>query len=274
LVLKRREGRVRRRDFIKSIGGAAIAWPLAAPAQQSAKPPTIGYLGAATPATQGQLAAAFVQRLRELGWNEGRNLAIEYRWAEGRRERYAEIAAEFVRRNVDVIVTSGDAAMTAKQATSVIPIIFAVAADPVGAGLVASLAQPGGNVTGLSTQFSDTGSKKLELLHEAVPGLRRLAILGNVGYPASVIEMNDVQAAARTLGLEVITLEIRRAEDIAPAFITLKDRAGAQGRATGRPPDSGTNQVQLRDQPQDRQGHLVGDREQSDWDVKTESVRS
>ena len=112
------------------------------------------------------------------------------------------------------------------------------------------------------------------LLREAVPGLRRLAILGNVGYPASVIEMNDVQAAARTLGLEVITLEIRRAEDIAPAFITLKDRAGAQGRATGRPPDSGTNQVQLRDQPQDRQGHLVGDREQSDWDVKTESVRS
>ena len=117
--------------------------------------------------------------------------------------------------------------MAAKQATSVIPIVFAVAADPVGAGLVASLARPGGNVTGLSTQFSDTGGKKLELLREVVPGLRRLAILGNVGYPAAVTEMDNVKAAARTLGLEVINLEIRRAEDIAPAFMTLKDRAGA-----------------------------------------------
>src|SRR5262249_43964043 len=172
-------------------------------------------------------ADSFVQRLRELGWVEGRNVAIEYRWAEGRSERYAEIAAEFVQRNVDVIVTSGVAAIAAKQATSAIPIVFAVAADPVGAGLVASLARPGGNVTGLSTQFAETGTKKLELLREAVPGLRRLAMLGKVGYRAAVIEMDEVREAARTLGLEVTVLEIRRAQDIAPGFTTLRDRAEA-----------------------------------------------
>ena len=179
------------------------------------------------PSSWGKWVAAFVQRLRELGWSEGRTIAIEYRWAEGRSERYAEIAAEFVRRNVDVIVTSGVAALAAKQATSVIPIVFAVASDPVGAGLVASLARPGGNLTGLSTQLADTGGKKLELLREAVPGLRRLAILANAGYPASVIEMGEVRTAARTLGLEVAALEIRRVEDIAPAFAALKDRAEA-----------------------------------------------
>jgi putative ABC transport system substrate-binding protein len=218
---------MRRRAFIAALGGAAVAWPLAVRAQQPGKLPTIGFLGAASVLAWGKWVDGFVQRLRELGWIDGRNVAIEYRWAEGRSERYAEIAAEFVRRKVDVIVTSGVAAMVAKQATSVIPIVFAAAADPVGAGLVASLARPGGNVTGLSTQFSDTGSKKLELLREVVPALRRLAILGNVGYPAAVIEMNEVQAAARTLDLTVSTLEIRRAEDIAPAFTALKDRAEA-----------------------------------------------
>jgi putative tryptophan/tyrosine transport system substrate-binding protein len=170
---------------------------------------------------------AFVQRLRELGWIENRTVAIEYRWAEGRDERFAEIADEFIRLKVDVIVTSGVAALVVKQATSVIPIVFAVAADPLGTGLVASLARPGGNVTGLSTQFADTGSKRLEILREAAPGLRRLAIIGNVGYPASVLEMSEAQAAARTFGLEVATLEIRRAEDIAPAFEALKDRVEA-----------------------------------------------
>ena len=218
---------MRRREFITLLGGAAAAWPLAARAQQPAKVPTIGFLGAALPSSWGKWVAAFVQRLRELGWSEGRTIAIEYRWAEGRSERYAEIAAEFVRRNVDVIVTSGVAALAAKQATSVIPIVFAVASDPVGAGLVASLARPGGNLTGLSTQLADTGGKKLELLREAVPGLRRLAILANAGYPASVIEMGEVRTAARTLGLEVAALEIRRVEDIAPAFAALKDRAEA-----------------------------------------------
>jgi ABC-type uncharacterized transport system substrate-binding protein len=217
---------MKRREFITLLGGVA-AWPLAARAQQSGKPPTIGFIGAASVLAWGKWVESFVQRLRELDWIEGRNVAIEYRWAEGRSERYAEIAAEFVRRNVDVIVTSGVAAIAAKQTTSVIPIVFAVAADPVGAGLVASLARPGGNVTGLSTQFAETGGKKLGLLREAVPGLRRLALLGNVGHPAAVMEMNEVQAAASTLGIEVATLGIRRAEDIAPAFIALKDRADA-----------------------------------------------
>ena len=218
---------LKRREFITLLGGVAAAWPLAARAQQAGKLPTIGVLGASTPSAWSQWTAAFVQRLRQLSWTEGRTVAIEYRWAEGRSEGYTDIAAEFVRLKVDVIVTSGVAALAAKQATSVIPIIFAAAADPVGTGLVASLAHPGGNVTGLSTQFADAGGKRLELLREAVPSLHRLAIIGNVGYPASVLEMSEVRAAARTLSLEVASLEIRRAEDIAPAFEVLKDQVEA-----------------------------------------------
>jgi len=217
---------MRRREFITLLGGAAV-WPLAARAQQAGKVPTIGFLGTTTASAWGPWTAAFVQRLRELGWIEGRNLAIEYRWADGRTGRFTEIAAEFVRLKVDVIVTGGLSAVAVKQATSVIPIVFAVAADPVGTGLVASLVRPGGNVTGLSTQAPDLVGKRLELLREAVPELRRLAILANIGYPASVIEMSEVQAAAPTLGLEVVALEIQRAEDIAPAFEALKDRADA-----------------------------------------------
>src|SRR5262249_22276472 len=159
-----------RRKFLATLGGAA-AWPLAARAQQPGKVPTIGFLGGATPAAQGQWAAAFVQRLRELGWIEGRTAAIEYRWAEGRSERAAENAAEFARRKVDVIVTSGTALIeAAKQATSVIPIVFAAAGDPVGTGLVASLARPGGNVTGLSLQQTETTGKRLELLRDSLCG--------------------------------------------------------------------------------------------------------
>jgi putative tryptophan/tyrosine transport system substrate-binding protein len=169
-----------------------------------------------------------VQRLRELGWVDGRNVAIEVRWAEGRSERYAENAAEFVRLKVDVIVTSATPpTVAAKQATAVIPIVFAAVTDPVGTGLVATLARPGGNVTGLANLISDTAGKKLEFLREVVPGLRRLAIMVNVGNPGSVMDMREAQAAARTLGLEVTASEIRRAEDIAPAFETLKGRADA-----------------------------------------------
>ena len=140
---------MRRREFITLLGGAA-AWPLAAGAQQPGKLPTIGLLSTATPSAWSQRVAAFVQRLRELGWIEGRTIAIEYRWAEGHPERFADIAAELVRLKIDVIVTAGGAVLAAKQATSVIPIVFAVANDPVGGGFVASLARPGGNVTGLS----------------------------------------------------------------------------------------------------------------------------
>src|SRR5437667_7784561 len=185
---------VRRRQFITLLGGAAAGWPLAAWAQQPGKLPTIGFLVAGTPSSHGQWVAAFVQRLRELGWIEGRTIAIEYRWAEGRSDRAAEIAAEFVRRNVDVIVTSATAVIVAAmQATSVIPIVFAAAGDPVGTGLVASLARPGGNVTGLSMQQTDLATKRLELLREVVPGLGRSAILANVGNPNAVLEMGEVQ---------------------------------------------------------------------------------
>jgi putative tryptophan/tyrosine transport system substrate-binding protein len=217
-----------RREFITLLGGAAVAWPLAARAQQPGKLPTIGFLVPGTPSSHGQWFAALVQRLRDLGWIEGRTVAIEYRWAEGRTERAAEIAAEFVRLKVDVIVTSGTAfVVAAKQATSVIPIVFAAAGDPVGTGLVASLARPGGNITGLSIQQTDVAAKRLEILREAVPGLRRLAILANVGSPSVVLDMREVQAAARTLGLEAITSEIRRGEDIVPAFEALNGRAEA-----------------------------------------------
>jgi putative ABC transport system substrate-binding protein len=219
---------MRRREFIALLGSATVAWPLAAQAQQPARPPTIGFLGSSTPSTMSQWVAAFVQRLHELGWIEGRTVVIEYRWAEGHSSRAAEIAAEFVRLKVDVIVTySTSPILAAKQATSVIPIVFAAATDAVGAGLVANLARPGGNVTGLSLQQTDAAGKRLELLREMVPGLRRLAIMANVGSPGPVLEMGEVQAAARALGLENTAVEIRRAEDIAPGFDSLKNRADA-----------------------------------------------
>ena len=219
---------MRRRDLIKSIVCAATAWPLAVRAQQSGKLQTIGFLGQSTRSAESEWDYAFTQRLRELGWIEGRTITIEYRWSEGRAERFAQVAAEFVRLNVDVIVTSGTPqVIAAKQATSVIPIVFATAGNPVGAGLVASLAQPGGNVTGLSTQSDDIAGKRLELLREVIPSLRQLAILANVSNPFSVLELGEAQAAARALGLEVNALEIRRSEDIGPAFDALKGRAEA-----------------------------------------------
>jgi putative ABC transport system substrate-binding protein len=218
---------MRRRDFISLLGGAS-AMPFAARAQQqSGKRPTIGLLTAGAPATHGNWVNAFVQRLHELGWIEGRTISIEYRWGEGRSDRYAQIAAEFVRLNVDVIVTQGGAVAAAKKATSVIPIVFTVAADPLGSGLVASLARPGGNVTGLSLQFTDLASKRLELLREAITRLDRLAIMANVGYRAAALEMAEVETTAHGLGLEVATSPIRRTEDIAPAITALKGRADA-----------------------------------------------
>jgi putative tryptophan/tyrosine transport system substrate-binding protein len=155
-----------------------------------------------------------VTHLRELGWIEGRTIAIEYRWSEGRTERYAEIAAEFVRLKVDVIVAVGSAVPTVKQATAVIPIVFAVGIDPVGSGLVANLAKPGGNVTGLSLQATNLAGKRIEFLREVLPQLRRLAVIFNVGNDQTVLEMGETHAAAQTLGLEVAPLEIQRAEDI------------------------------------------------------------
>ena len=220
-------GQMRRREFLGVLGGAT-GLPLAAHGQQVAKLPTIGFLGQSTASAESQRVGAFLQRLRELGWIEGRTVAIEYRWAEGRNERFAEFAGEFVQLKVDVIATSGTASVVAaKQATSVIPIVFAAAGDPVGTGLVGSLARPGGNVTGLSTLATDLTGKRLELLREVVPGLSRVAVMANVGNPQAVLEMREVQATAPTLGLEVVTLEIRRSEDVARFFDALEGRADA-----------------------------------------------
>jgi putative ABC transport system substrate-binding protein len=218
---------MKRRDFITLLGGAAAAWPLTARAQQGAKLPTIGYMGSSTAVSQSGWTAAFVQRLRELGWIDGRTVAIEYRWAEGQIERYAEIAAEFVRLKVDIIFTTGFGAAAAKQATSGIPIIFALAQDPLGAGLVASLARPGGNVTGLSNQQADLAGKRIELLREVVPNIRRLAILANIVNPGAALDMGDAETAARKLGLQVVTSAIRRAEEIARAFESIEGKADA-----------------------------------------------
>ena len=217
---------MRRREFITLVGGTAVAWPLAVRAQQAGRLPTVGFLGVDA-LVWGPWTAAFVGRLRELGWIEGRTIAIEYRWAEGRPERYAEFAAEFVRLKVDVIVTFGTAVPTVKRATTVIPIVFAVAQDPIGGGLVTNLARPGGNVTGLSLQATDVAAKRLQLLREIMPQLRRLAIMVDFNAPQSVLEMGEVQAAARALGIEVAPLPIHRAEDIAPAFDALKAKADA-----------------------------------------------
>ena len=218
---------MRRREFITLLGGAAAGWPPAARAQQAGKLPTIGFLGASTPSAWSQWTAAFVQGLRELGWTEGRTVAIEYRWAEGRSERYTEIATEFVRLKVDVIVTVGSAVAAAKQVTSTIPIVFAIAVDPVGSGIVASLARPGDNATGISVQSTELAGKQLEILREALPNLRRLAIIGDAGYAGSVLEIAEVQVAARKVGVDTEVLEIRSAADIAPAFQALKSGAQA-----------------------------------------------
>ena len=223
---------MKRREFITLLGGAA-AWPLAARAQQSAMP-VIGLMGAGSAAAQSHLTSAFLQRLRELGWTEGRELRIEYRWAEGRPQRFAEIAAEFVRLKVDLILTHNTPpTLAAKQATSVIPIVFATAGDPVGTGIVASLARPGGNITGLSGQAADTAGKRVELLRELIPDLRHLAILADVDSPFTTRDVDETQGAARTLGLEAIAFEIRRREDIAAAFKALQGRAQALYVSTG-----------------------------------------
>src|SRR5262245_61225399 len=222
---------IRRRDFITLIGGAAAACPLAARAQQQTKLPTIGFLGAGSGSDSvwKDWTAAFVQRLRELGWIEGRNVVIEYRWGEGRAERYADLAAEFVGLKVDVIVTSGSATLAVKRATSVIPIVFATANEPIGSGLVASLARPGGNATGMSMQQTDLAGKRLEILREIVPGLRRLGILIHAGNPGAVLDRDQVRAAAGMLGIEILTGEIQRAEEIAPTFEAFR---GARRRFT------------------------------------------
>jgi putative ABC transport system substrate-binding protein len=219
---------MKRRAFITLFGGAAATWPLMVRAQQAGRLPTVGVFVPGTPASHGNWVAAFVQRLRELGWIEGRTVAIEYRWAQGRTERFAEIASELVRLKVDVIFTSvTGAVIAAKQATSVTPIVFTTVTDPVVSGLVASIPRPGGNVTGLSQQTSGLGGKRLGLLREIIPPLRRVAVLANITNPSTNAETSEISAAARMLGLEIVPIEVRRSEDIAPGIKSLQGEAEA-----------------------------------------------
>ena len=218
---------MKRRAFIAGVG-SAVAWSVVAQAQQPKRLPTIGFLGAGTASAGSQWAAAFVQRLRELNWIENRTVAIEFRWTDGHNERSTEIAAEFVRLKVDVIVTYANTVADAtKRTVTTIPIVFAAAGDPVGTGLVASLARPGGNVTGLSIQQPEIASKRLQILRDLLPNLHTPAILANSGSPNAVLEMGEADAAARRLGLAVVRSEVRKTEDFAPAFDALKGRAEA-----------------------------------------------
>jgi len=211
---------------LAGVAASSLLRPGAARAEEPGKPPTIGVLGT-NAAIWAPWTAAFAERLRQLGWIEGRTIAIEYRWSEGRLDRIAEIAAEFVRRKLDIIVTEGTGAPIVKQATSSTPIVLAISVDPVGSGLVASLAHPGGNVTGVSNQGSDLASKRLELLREIVPRLHRVAVMAHAEQAQAVIELAKVQAAARSFGIEVVPLEIHRPDDIAPAVVGLTPKADA-----------------------------------------------
>ena len=231
---------MRRRDFITLLGGAVATRPLSARAQQ--KVPVIGFIGTTSPSAWREQIASFEQRLGELGWTSGRTITIEYRWTEGRNELAPAIAQAFVERGVDIIVAGGNAVAAAKQATSSIPIVFPVAVDPLGSGFVASLSRPGGNVTGLSIQGTDVAGKRLQMLHEIVPALRRLAIMANVAYPAAKKELTECQAAARALGLEVTVMELRGPEDIPTTFNSL---AGADAIYVASDALTDTNYVRI-----------------------------
>jgi putative tryptophan/tyrosine transport system substrate-binding protein len=214
---------MKRREFMTLLGGAA-AWPLAPPVRAEGKLPVIGFLGPTTASAMAPWIDGFARR----GWIEGRTVVIEYRWAEGRDGRFAEIAAEFMKLKVDVIVTYASApVLAAKRTTKVIPIVFAAQMDPVGAGVVASLAHPGGNITGLSLQTTDTADKRLELLHEVVPKLETLAIMANVGAAGALLEMREVERAAQKMALKVTSLEVRRSEDIFTSIQGQKGHADA-----------------------------------------------
>jgi putative tryptophan/tyrosine transport system substrate-binding protein len=208
---------MRRREFILLIGSTAVAWPLAARAQQAPKIHTIGWLSPAVPVFM--VGTAFSNALRELGWIEGQNIAIERRYAENRLERLPGLAAELVRLNVEVIVAAGTLGpLAAKRATSTIPIVMTAAGDPLGSGLIASLAHPGGNVTGMSLMAPDIAGKRLELLKEILPRLVRVAVLWNAASPYPAIVFKETQTAARRFGIEVQSLEVRSPDDFNGAF--------------------------------------------------------
>jgi putative tryptophan/tyrosine transport system substrate-binding protein len=215
---------MRPRAFIAGLGSAA-GWPLVAWGRQPGK--IIGFLGAGAATTWAPMVASFEQRVSELGWIDGRTVVIVFRWADGKSDRFGEIAAEFAGLKIDVILTAGSAVAATKRVSSTIPIVFAAALDPVASGFVASLARPGGNVTGLSLQSSDIAPKRIEILREAIPGLSRLAVLANVEYPGAARESAAVQATANHLALAVRALDIHSANDIAPAIKSLKSNSQA-----------------------------------------------
>ena len=213
---------MRRRDFFGlAIGSAAFGWPRLTSAQQSGKLPVIAFMGGATPAMWAPWTGAFVDRLKALGWIDGQTVKLEFRWAEGRPELYAQFAQEFAELNPNVIVAGGAAAPAVKKATSTVPVVF-FANEPLGTGLVKSLARPSGNMTGISLQNLDLANKRFELLREAVPNIRRLAMMADATYDATMLEMNTVEALARKFGIDPIPCEIRRTEDIESAFARLK----------------------------------------------------
>jgi len=224
---------MRRRDFIKLIGGATAAWPLAARAQQAAMP-VIGFLGPTTAQGDAPYVAAFRQGLQQAGYREGQNVAIEYRWAEGQNDRFPAMAADLVCRQVTAIAVLGPpAALAAKAATSTIPIVFVTGRDPVELGLVASLARPGGNLTGVVTLSGELGLKRLELLHELVPTATTLALLVNPTYPNAEALASTLQAEARILGLQLQVLHASTEREIDQVFATLVQlRAGGLVIAT------------------------------------------
>jgi ABC-type uncharacterized transport system substrate-binding protein len=229
-----------RRELI-SIVTILAAWPVRARAEHAARIPTVGFMGAGTQLGWSDWRTAFLQRMQELGWIEGQTVAIEYRWAEGSTDKYREIAAEFVRLKVDAILTVGGEA--AKEATSSIPIVAAMMADPLGQGLVSNLARPGANVTGLSIQSSDLAGKRLELLRETIHGLRSLAVLAYVGFSGTELELAQVRAAAKKLDIEIVTLPVRQADEIPSAFEGLHNRV--QAIYVPANPLANTNRIQI-----------------------------
>jgi ABC-type uncharacterized transport system substrate-binding protein len=211
-----------RREFITLLGGAAAAWPLAARAQRSGKTYQIGFLGVFSYAEYQRLTDALRTGLRQLGYEEGRNIVIHYRWAEGRYDHLPELAAELVKLNLDALVThSTPGALAAKQATSAIPIVVTAVGDPIDSGLVASLARPGGNLTGLTFFYAETCAKRVELIKEAIPTLTRVAVFVNPVNPGNIAALPVAQRTASALGVELVPVEVKAREDIAGAIVTV-----------------------------------------------------
>jgi putative ABC transport system substrate-binding protein len=219
---------MRRRKFVALLGGMVAAWPFAARAQHWGKIPRVGFMGNSTAALEANLIGPFREGLREHGYEEGRNVEIVFRWAEGRYERFPALIAELIAANVDVIVTAGTpAALAVKKATSTVPVVMAAVGDPVGTGIVSSLARPGGNITGLSGTAPDLEGKRLELLREVVPNLSQVAFFLNPANALHDISLRQARAAANALHIKLLPQEVRRSEDLDGAFASIvKERPG------------------------------------------------